>query len=373
MIAQTRPVILASTLAVRTALDPGVLRAFEEASGLAVSAEFEPTTIFVARIDAGYQPDVVIATSSAIQSLAAAGHVVAASVTPLVRSGIGLGVLHGSPHPDVSTVDALVTTLLRARSVAYSRAGQSGIHFSRLLDDLGIADQVNATATVLEKGFTGVALVDERADLAVQQVSELRFVAGVEVIGTLPEPVQLYSEFSVALGTTASNHPGAQHLLAFLSSDEAWTAYTNSGLTPCDTPATPRLVLPRILVPGALPAIDRGNGASTVALVTKAIGAESFLNGITTFEPGAAIGHHTHNCIESVVVVQGEAIVNIDGVETPLSTFDTTFVPADIPHHFRNASAVNPMRILWTYGSADATRTIVATGVSGRIDGEHHA
>ncbi|SDM48334.1 Cupin domain protein [Cryobacterium flavum] len=133
-----------------------------------------------------------------------------------------------------------------------------------------------------------------------------------------------------------------------------------------------RVVLPRILVPAALPARDRGNGASTVALVTKAIGADTFLNGLTTFEPGAAIGHHSHNCIESVVVVQGEAVVNIDGVETRLSTFDTTFVPADIPHHFRNASLVNPMRILWTYGSADATRTMVDTGVTGRIDGEDH-
>ena len=365
MIIETRPIILASTLAVRTALDSGVLRAFEGAFGIAVAAEFEPTTVFVSRINAGYQPDVVIATTSAIEALAAAGHVVSTSVTPLVRSGIGLGVLHGSPHPDVSTVEALITTLLNARSVAYSREGQSGIHFSHLLKELGIADQVNATATVLEKGFTGVALVDERADLAVQQVSELRFVMGVEVVGTLPAPVQLYTEFSIALGTAANNEPEAQQLLTFLTGGLARTAYTNSGLT------MPGAVLPRVLVPAALPTLDRGNGASTIALVTKAIGADNFLNGITTFEPGAAIGHHTHNCIESVVVVQGDAIVNIDGVETPLSTFDTTFVPADIPHHFSNASAVNPMRILWTYGSIDATRTIVATGVTGRIDGEH--
>ena len=119
---------------------------------------------------------------------------------------------------------------------------------------------------------------------------------------------------------------------------------------------------PQIFRPDEMPFIERGNGARTIPLTTTAVGATSFLNGITTFEPGAEIAHHTHNCIESVMIIEGEAIVDIDGVETPLTTHDTTFVPANIPHRFKNASSEKRMRILWTYASIDATRTLVASG-----------
>lgn len=120
-----------------------------------------------------------------------------------------------------------------------------------------------------------------------------------------------------------------------------------------------------------LPAKDRGAGARTTPFVTAARGATTYLNGMTQFDPGAQIGHHTHNVAESVMVIQGRAIVDIDGVRTELDTFNTTFVPANIPHHFENLSDTEPMAIFWTYGSLDSTRTMVATGEHGRIDGEH--
>jgi quercetin dioxygenase-like cupin family protein/quinol monooxygenase YgiN len=120
-----------------------------------------------------------------------------------------------------------------------------------------------------------------------------------------------------------------------------------------------------------LPSKDRGAGAKTTPLVTAARGGTTYLNGITQFLPGAAIGHHTHNVAESVIVIQGHAVVDIDGAETSLATFDTTFVPANIPHHFTNASDTEPMAIFWTYGSLDSTRTMSATGERGRIDDEH--
>lgn len=122
--------------------------------------------------------------------------------------------------------------------------------------------------------------------------------------------------------------------------------------------------------PDQLPAKNRGGGASTVPLVTGARGATSYLNGMTVFAPGAQIAHHTHNVAESVMVIAGNAIVDIDGVRTELRTFDTTFVPANIAHHFENASSTEEMRIFWTYGSLDATRTIVETGEFGRVDDE---
>lgn len=127
---------------------------------------------------------------------------------------------------------------------------------------------------------------------------------------------------------------------------------------------------PQVFRPDELPSVDRGSGARTTPLATAARGATTFLNGITRFEPGAAIAHHRHNVTESVTVIEGGAVVDVDGVRTPLRTLDTTLVPANVPHHFENASADAPMAILWTYASVDATRTIEATGEHGRIDAE---
>lgn len=125
-----------------------------------------------------------------------------------------------------------------------------------------------------------------------------------------------------------------------------------------------------ILRPSDLPAIARGGGARTIPLVTRRAGSTSLLNGVTEFEPGGAIPLHTHNCEESVMVLDGEAIAEIDGVEHRLQAGDTTFIPAELPHRFVNASQRDRLRIFWTYASVEATRTIVETGDTRRIDAE---
>lgn len=128
-----------------------------------------------------------------------------------------------------------------------------------------------------------------------------------------------------------------------------------------------------VLRPSEIPARQRGGGAKTIPLVTRRTGSSSFINGMTIFEPGAAIPLHRHNCEESVLLLEGEAIAEIAGVEYPIAAGDVTFIPAEVPHRFRNASKTAGMKILWTYASVDATRTLVATGDTRSIDEEHQA
>jgi quercetin dioxygenase-like cupin family protein/heme-degrading monooxygenase HmoA len=135
-------------------------------------------------------------------------------------------------------------------------------------------------------------------------------------------------------------------------------------------PTRQTFLRPHVLRPDELQSNDRGGGARTTPLVTAQRGATAFLNGMTTFDPGARIAHHLHNVTEAVMVVEGDAIVDIDGERSALRTFDTTLVPANIPHHFENASEERPMRIFWTYASTEATRTIIASGERSRIDAE---
>jgi len=130
---------------------------------------------------------------------------------------------------------------------------------------------------------------------------------------------------------------------------------------------------PGIFRPDEIIARERGGGAKTIPLVNRASGTTTFINGITIFEPGAAIPVHSHNCEESVMLLEGNAIAEVDGERHVLKPQDTTFIPANLPHRFINASDTAPMKILWIYASVDANRTIVATGDTRSIDDEHTA
>lgn len=128
---------------------------------------------------------------------------------------------------------------------------------------------------------------------------------------------------------------------------------------------------PAILRPSEIPPRSRGGGVQTIPLVTRKVGSTGLINGITIIGPGSAVPMHSHNCEESVMVLSGQGIVEIDGVEYPVAPGDTTFLPANIPHCFKNSSKAEEMRILWIYATIDATRTNIETGQTRTIDDEH--
>ncbi|MGW7696750.1 molybdate ABC transporter substrate-binding protein [Streptomyces asiaticus] len=226
-----RQVSLFSTLAVQAALEQRLLREFTEETGIGVQPDFDPTSVLLERINSGEVPDVLIAVTDDIRQLSAQGTVDGRARLPVARTGIGLAVRARTPRPLIATVDDLVRTLLDARSVAYSRTGASGIYFAQLLGRLGIAEAVNARATIVQKGFAAATLLDGRADLAVQQVSELMTVPGVDVVGPFPADAAHDTEFSIAPSTTAAEWSPASELVCFLGSERARTAYGAFGLT----------------------------------------------------------------------------------------------------------------------------------------------
>lgn len=129
---------------------------------------------------------------------------------------------------------------------------------------------------------------------------------------------------------------------------------------------------PIVMRPDQIKSYDRGGGARTTPLVSPGVGATSFINGITEFAPGTAIPFHSHNCEESVMLLQGHAFLDIEGQEHELKPFDTTWIPPNIPHRFRNMSSEEPMKILWIYASPAATRTLVETGETRPVSAEHN-
>jgi molybdate transport system substrate-binding protein len=216
-----------SALAIKKALDDAILPAFHKKTSIAVHTVFEPTNVLLRRIEEGARPDVLVGVSAQVSALD-----VVTSIREVASVGVGVAVAPGSDLPDIGTVDALVDTLRSARSVAYSRTGASGVYFAGLLEKLGIADEVNARATVIEQGFTALAIVNGRADVAIQQVSELLFVPEVRIVGPLPDEVQRHTEFSAAVGVHAAESPDALALLQALTDDDAMHAYVAAGLKP---------------------------------------------------------------------------------------------------------------------------------------------
>jgi molybdate transport system substrate-binding protein len=167
-----------------------------------------------------------------LDEVAREGQVVAESCVDLACSWVGIAVKAGAPHPNISTEPALRAALLGARSVAYSRLGASGILFAKLIERLGIASDINARAVIIPQGVTAEKLVTGEADLAVQQISELKQVTGIEVVGPIPYELQTPAVFSAGRMAATNRPDEADRLLRFLASPEVAPALRESGLEP---------------------------------------------------------------------------------------------------------------------------------------------
>jgi molybdate transport system substrate-binding protein len=220
------PVRVLSTLALKGAVSSLA------AGGARIDADFAPTLALLDRLRAGEAADVVILTREGLEEVVREGRVMAASCVDLARSYVGLAVRAGESHPDISTEPALRAALLGARAVAYSRLGASGILFAKLIERMGIASDINARAVIIPQGFTAERLVAGEADLAVQQISELKQVGGIEVIGPIPHQLQTAAVFSAGRMAASSRAAQSDRLLRYLASPEVAPAMRESGLEP---------------------------------------------------------------------------------------------------------------------------------------------
>src|SRR5262249_42666785 len=137
---------------------------------------------------------------------------------------------------DITTVDAFKSTLLAAKSIAYSYSG-SGTYLSTILfKALGIADQIAGKTRKVRGPPSGepVAAVVARgeAEIGFQQVSELIHVPGISFVGTIPAEVQPAISFAGAVTKTTEQSEAASALLRFLTSPDAAPVITKAGLAP---------------------------------------------------------------------------------------------------------------------------------------------
>jgi molybdate transport system substrate-binding protein len=210
-----------------------LLPEFERTSGVTVtttsggSVGSGPNTIG-AQVRRGVPADVIILAREGLSELITEGRTVPGTDVDLARSIIGVIVHAGAPKPDISTIEALKQTLLKAKSVAMS-SSTSGVYLTTVLfPKLGIADQMKDKIST-----NGAAAVGKgEAELGLQQVSEVLVVPNVDFVGTIPESVQYVTIYSAAVVKGSSQIDASKRLIAFLSSERAMAVIKKSGMEP---------------------------------------------------------------------------------------------------------------------------------------------
>ena len=218
-----------SGLAVRAAFDDGLLDAFER-SGTKVDVEWNPTTVIEAKIARGETADLLIATTGATAKLVERGLVIADSCRPLIDACLGVAVAKGAAKPAIDSPEEFYAALKAARSVAWSRGGQSGIYLEKLLAGVGLLDEIKARASTIPEGFTASKIVTGEADMAIQQVSELMVVKGVDIVGPFPDALQTWTPFQIGIFTGSANRALAESFIAFMGEEVSRQSFLRNGV-----------------------------------------------------------------------------------------------------------------------------------------------
>ncbi len=209
---------------------------FEHATGHKLAITFATLGAVLKRVEDGETADVLLVPRQGIDGLVKKGKVTVSKVTVVARSGVGLAVRKGAPKPDISSAQALKRTLLAAKSITYSNpswGGVSGAFFAKVLDRLGITDEMKPK-TVFPKTPGGEALgalvANGEAEIAAHQFQELIRVPGIEMVGPLPDDFQDTIVFSAAIMAGAGNAEVAKLLINFLCTPEAAAVIKSKGM-----------------------------------------------------------------------------------------------------------------------------------------------
>jgi len=164
------------------------------------------------------------------------GKAAVSHVVVIARSGIAVAVRKGAPKPDISSPEALKRTLLAAKSIKYSdpaAGGASGNHFTKVIERLGIANEMRPKTILAKPGDdTGVLVANGQAELGVHQFQVLVSVAGIEIVGPLPGDLQDTIIFAAAIMRGAKSPEASKALVDFLRTPESAAAIKAKGMEP---------------------------------------------------------------------------------------------------------------------------------------------
>ena len=206
--------------------------AWQRESGFSVEIESVGGVDAAKRVQAGETFDFVVLAADAIDKLEESQRVVAGTKVDLVRSGVAVAVRAGDARPDISSEESVRQAVMAARTIGYS-TGPSGVALTRLFERWGIAESI-APRTVQAPPGVPVGELVARGDVALgfQQLSELMHLPGIDVVGRLPDAIQINTVFSGGTCATSTNTDAVRSMLAFMASAQSAEAKRRQGMDP---------------------------------------------------------------------------------------------------------------------------------------------
>jgi molybdate transport system substrate-binding protein len=186
----------------------------------------------VRRIENGEHFDVLVASPEHVNRLAEEGKILRETRVDLARSGIGIEVRAGAPHPDISSVEAFKCALLGAESIAYLKEGQSGVYLAGLMDRLGLAEAIESKLTRPETDIVSELVAKGEVELGMVVVTQILTTHGVSLVGPLPAEIQKYITFAAGVSSTSSRRRSAERLLEILAGPVAAPVMRLQGMEP---------------------------------------------------------------------------------------------------------------------------------------------
>jgi molybdate transport system substrate-binding protein len=182
----------------------------------------------------GEEADLVISSAQSIATLLSEGKIEPASQIRISKVGVGIVVPSGTAVPAIASVEDLSRALLAAKTVVYadpSGGGAAGIHIARVIQQLGVAEQVKPKIKLGAGGdVTEVTVAQGEGTLGMTQVSEIVGKPGAIFVGPFPEKIQNYTVFAAGRPIGAKQREAVTAFLDFLKSPEALATMKAKGM-----------------------------------------------------------------------------------------------------------------------------------------------
>jgi molybdate transport system substrate-binding protein len=202
--------------------------------GCAIEATFGAVGAMKALLLSGTPADLVILTEALIAELVADGHVALDTCATLGIVRTGVAVRAGDPYPDVSTPSLVRTSLLAAQGLYFPdpQRATAGIHFARVVDTLGIRDNIEARMRRYPDGVTAMrALAGATGErlIGVTQITEIHSTPGVVLVGPLPGELGLATTYSLGVCCRAASPSIARRFAALLAGESSRALRASAG------------------------------------------------------------------------------------------------------------------------------------------------
>lgn len=209
---------------------------FERATGHRIEGTFGAVGAMRDKLLAGAPADLVILTAALINQLERDGHVVFNSAKTIGKVETSIAVRRRDPAPSIHNADALRAALLDADEIHVPdpTLATAGIHFAKVLDELGIAKRVAGRLRAAPNGRTAMrALAQSKGErpIGCTQVTEIFATPGLELVGPLPPSCALRTTYAVAIASRAQAANEAARLIAMLTAESGREARGELGFT----------------------------------------------------------------------------------------------------------------------------------------------